>query len=290
MNECSHVFRPEDHHRGADDYRLDQLLITGLLNTRLGITNLLAGVLTMIMLYSINLRIMGRPNLSLLRVSTATRVVGAAWSPLGAFSVLAFIGILTIAIKLLLDAFLRTEIGFALRATGDSERMITAQGVNTNTMKILGLALSNGLVALSGAGLRRLGARGLLALGVLAGGVRWTVCGLVPGSDWILFAQLLHGVVVMGLVIGAPLYVDAAVPERLRSTGQGVLAMAGVSLGGISSNLATGWLLEHFGADAPYIAGGVGALALGILVPLWLPPARRPASDTRILPGVEGPG
>jgi PPP family 3-phenylpropionic acid transporter len=146
------------------------------------------------------------------------------------------------------------------------------------------------LVALSGAGLRRLGARGLLALGVLAGGVRWTVCGLAPGSDWILFAQLLHGVVVMGLVIGAPLYVDAAVPERLRSTGQGVLAMAGVSLGGISSNLATGWLLEHFGADAPYIAGGVGALALGILVPLWLPPARRPATDTRILPGVEGPG
>jgi putative ABC transport system permease protein len=126
-------------------------LITGLLNTRLGITNLLAGVLTMIMLYSINLRIMGRPNLSLLRVSTATRLVDAAWSPLGAFSVLTFVGILTLGIKFLLDGFLRTEIGFALRATGDSEAMITAQGVNTKTMKILGLALSNGLVALSGA-------------------------------------------------------------------------------------------------------------------------------------------
>lgn len=126
-------------------------LITGLLNTRLGITNLLAGVLTMIMLYSINLRIMGRPNLSLLRVSTATRVVDAVWSPLGPFAVLAFIGVLTLAIKFLLDGFLRTEIGFALRATGDSEPMITAQGVNTKTMKVMGLALSNGLVALSGA-------------------------------------------------------------------------------------------------------------------------------------------
>jgi len=126
-------------------------LITGLLNTRLGITNLLAGVLTMIMLYSINLRIMGRPNLSLLRVPTATRLVDAAWTPLGAVSVLTFIAILTLTIKLLVDAFLRTEIGFALRATGDSETMITAQGVNTKTMKILGLALSNGLVALSGA-------------------------------------------------------------------------------------------------------------------------------------------
>ena len=126
-------------------------LVTGLLNTRLGITNLLAGVLTMIMLYSINLRIMGRPNLSLLRVSTATRIVSAAWTPLGSFAVLIFMLLLTLAIKLVLDYFLRTELGFALRATGDSERMITAQGVNVNTMKLLGLALSNGLVALSGA-------------------------------------------------------------------------------------------------------------------------------------------
>jgi len=126
-------------------------LITGFLNTQLGITNLLAGVLTMIMLYSINLRIMGRPNLSLLRVSTATRIVSAAWSPLGSLAVLVFIGLLTVAIKLGLDYFLRTEVGFALRATGDSEQMITAQGVNVNTMKLLGLALSNGLVAMSGA-------------------------------------------------------------------------------------------------------------------------------------------
>lgn len=126
-------------------------LVTGLLNTRLGITNLLAGVLTMIMLYSINLRIMGRPNLSLLRATTASRIVSVAWSPLGNLAILAFIGLLTLAIKLGLDYFLRTEVGFALRATGDSEQMITAQGVNVNTMKVLGLALANGLVALSGA-------------------------------------------------------------------------------------------------------------------------------------------
>jgi len=124
---------------------------TGLLNTRLGITNLLAGVLTMIMLYSVNLRIMGRPNLSLLRATTATRLIEAVWSPLGGLAVVVFIGLLTFAIKGLLDLFLKTELGFALRATGDSETMITAQGVNVKTMKVLGLALSNGLVALSGA-------------------------------------------------------------------------------------------------------------------------------------------
>ncbi|MBE0634844.1 ABC transporter permease [Candidatus Bipolaricaulota bacterium] len=126
-------------------------LVTGLLNTKLGITNLLAGVLTMIMLYSINLRIMGRPNLSLLRATTTSRIVSAAWSPLGNLAILAFIGLVALAIKLGLDYFLRTEAGFALRATGDSEQMITTQGVNVNTMKLLGLALSNGLVALSGA-------------------------------------------------------------------------------------------------------------------------------------------
>ena len=141
-------------------------VFTGLLNTRLGITNLLAGVLTMIMLYSINLRIMGRPNLSLLRVDTATKIVDRLWTPLGILSVLVFIAILTFAIKFLLDAFLRTELGFALRATGDSEVMITAQGVNTKTMKVLGLALSNGLVALSGALVAQYGGFADIGMGI----------------------------------------------------------------------------------------------------------------------------
>jgi len=126
-------------------------MITGILNTRLGIKDLLAGVLTMIMLYSINLRIMGRPNLSLLRVQTATRLIAAAWSPLGRLAVLAFIAILTLVVKAGLDWFLKTEVGFALRATGESEGMITSHGVNTSTMKLVGLSLANGLVALSGA-------------------------------------------------------------------------------------------------------------------------------------------
>ena len=126
-------------------------IITGILNTRLGIKDLLAGVLTMIMLYSINLRIMGRPNLSLLRVQTATRLIAVAWSPLGRLAVLAFIALITFTVKIVLDWFLRTEIGFALRATGQSEGMITAHGVNTATMKLAGLSLANGLVALSGA-------------------------------------------------------------------------------------------------------------------------------------------
>jgi len=124
--------------------------LTGLLNTRLGITDLLAGVLSMIMLYSINLRIMGRPNISLLRVETITRTINQAFPTLGSVAVLVFVALVVLVIKVLLDVFLKTEVGLALRATGDNEAMITAQGVNTKTMKVMGLAISNGLVAFSG--------------------------------------------------------------------------------------------------------------------------------------------
>jgi PPP family 3-phenylpropionic acid transporter len=141
---------------------------------------------------------------------------------------------------------------------------------SVSDMWILMLMLEIPLIWASGAGLERLGPRGLLAVGVLAGGLRWAVCGFADDMRWIYPVQLLHGVVVAGLVIGGPLYVDSVVPERLRSTGQGLLAMVGVSLGGISSQLSSGWLLEHMGSDAPYLAGGIGALILGLSVPLVL--------------------
>jgi PPP family 3-phenylpropionic acid transporter len=139
------------------------------------------------------------------------------------------------------------------------------------------LLLEIPLVALSGASLERLGARGLLGIGVFAGGLRWAVCGFLPDSALVYPLQALHGVVVAGLVVGGPLYVEAAVPERLRSTGQNVLAMLGVSLGGISSNLSAGYLLEHFGTDTPYRVGGLGAMLLGALVWVLLPRPSRPA-------------
>jgi PPP family 3-phenylpropionic acid transporter len=132
------------------------------------------------------------------------------------------------------------------------------------------------LIALSGESLARIGSRGLLAIGVIAGGSRWLVCGLTSDLQVIFAAQLLHGVTVAGLIIGAPLYVEAVVPERLRSIGQGMLAGVG-SLGGISSYLVTGWLVENAGPDSPYLAGGIGALVIGCAIPLIIPPALRVA-------------
>lgn len=153
-------------------------------------------------------------------------------------------------------------------------------------MWMLMVSLEIPLIAMSGATLARIGPRGLLGIGVLAGGIRWTVCGLAPSLTLVYVSSLLHGVTVAGLVVGGPLYVEAVVPERLRSTGQGILAMAGVSIGGIGSNLAAGWLLDHVGADAPYLAGGIGALVLVALLPVILPPARRlEVSDGAGTPG-----
>ena len=160
---------------------------------------------------------------------------------------------------------------------------VRAHGGSLDTVSdlwVLMLLVEIPLVALSGASLARLGPRGLLATGVLAGGLRWLVCGFAGESFWIYPAQLLHGVVIAGLIIGAPLYVEATVPERLRSTAQGVLAMIGVSTGGIISNLASGWVLEQRGVDAIYLAGGVGAILLGALLPLIIPPPHRPDENS----------
>ena len=104
----------------------------------------------MTMLYSVNLRIMGRSNIQLLTVDTIL-------TPLENLNMDRFIPIIlfflvvTIVVKVLLDLFLHTQIGFAMRATGDNEQMIRTLGVNTDNMTVLGLGISNAMVSLSGA-------------------------------------------------------------------------------------------------------------------------------------------
>jgi len=123
---------------------------TGLLNTKLKINSLLAGILMMTVLYSVNLRIMGRSNIQLLTVNTLL-------TPLENLDInrfipiIAFFFLVAFGIKFLTDMFLHTQIGFAMRATGDNEQMIRTLGVNTDNMTVLGLGISNGFVALSGA-------------------------------------------------------------------------------------------------------------------------------------------
>ncbi|MBE3593911.1 MAG: ABC transporter permease [Candidatus Carbobacillus altaicus] len=127
-------------------------LVTGILHTKAKINGLLAGILTMIALWSINLRIMGRANVSLNKAVTIKTKLSAleAWglSTHTVYMIVFFM--LLIAVKLLVDWFLRTDLGMAMRATGDNPTMITSFGVNTDQTILTGLMLSNALVGLSG--------------------------------------------------------------------------------------------------------------------------------------------
>ncbi|MEA4986763.1 MAG: ABC transporter permease [Anaerovorax sp.] len=123
--------------------------VTALLNIKLKIEPLLAGILVMLALYSLNLRLMGgKSNIALTQSSTIYKNFGAIIT--NSYSSL-LLGIIILAIvALILYFFLNTRLGFALRATGDNEYMVRASGVNSNLMKLLGLSLSNGFVGLAG--------------------------------------------------------------------------------------------------------------------------------------------
>lgn len=124
--------------------------ITALLHTRLKIQPLLAGILTMLALYSINLKVMhGKANIPLINVATIFSSFEDVLVQDYGKIVISFVVLLVILVILYL--FLKTKLGFALRATGDNDQMVRALGVDTNFMILIGLALSNGLVALSGA-------------------------------------------------------------------------------------------------------------------------------------------
>jgi len=124
--------------------------ITGWLNVRLRIMDLLASILMMIALFSVNLRIMGGPNVPLINDPTVFTLLQPEglqdfwWRPL------LLLGIVIIA-KIATDWFFSTERGLAIRATGSNSRMARAQGINTGAMVLLGMAISNALVGLSGA-------------------------------------------------------------------------------------------------------------------------------------------
>jgi putative ABC transport system permease protein len=175
--------------------------ITGILHTKLKIPALLSGILTMIALYSINLRVMGKANTPLLRVDT----VFTPFQELGLTKTKAalLLGlILVIVVSLVAYWFFGTELGSAIRATGNNQNMVRAQGVHTGTMIIIGLVLSNGLVALSGA--------------IIAQYQSYTDINMGNGSIVIGLASLIIGEVLVGtksfkrtliaLAVGAVLY------------------------------------------------------------------------------------
>lgn len=117
--------------------------ITEFLHVKLKISNLMSGILVMMGLYSVNLRIMGKSNIPLFN----TNYIFKSTAVNSIFIILAIV----VVVKIILDLFLKTKAGFLLTAVGDNEQVVSSLGVNKNLVKVLGLAISNGLVALAGA-------------------------------------------------------------------------------------------------------------------------------------------
>ncbi|MBD1380676.1 ABC transporter permease [Metabacillus arenae] len=160
--------------------------ITGLLHTKGKINALLSGILMMIALYSINLRIMDKPNVPLHGQETVFTIMGAMWEKTGidqgingffanigmswvapsTWLVLFVMFLFIILLKGILDYFLKTEVGLAIRAVGDNHQMITSFSGNTDTLKIAGLGLSNALVSLSGAFVAQTGGYADVGMGI----------------------------------------------------------------------------------------------------------------------------
>jgi len=128
-------------------------VFTGFLHVKLKIRNLLCGILTMTALYSVNYNIVGKASETLnIGVTTIFSQTNALFGgALGKYNKIVDIIVIAIAAKLLLDWYLRTKSGFLLRSAGDNESLVVTLGKNPGTVKIIGLAVSNALVALSGA-------------------------------------------------------------------------------------------------------------------------------------------
>jgi putative ABC transport system permease protein len=191
--------------------------VTGVIHTRFQINKLLSGILVMTALYSINLHIMGRSNVPVMAEATiassvegiATRLAGGAAATVFGWEVstrdagmLAVALLATAAVATLLYVFFRTNLGTAMQAAGDNPQMIRALGVNVENMIVLGLALSNGLVALAGALLAQYQGFADIQMGI--GMVVWGLASIIIGEALVGTRQL--GFLITGAVMGSVLF------------------------------------------------------------------------------------
>lgn len=190
---------------------------TGVLHTRFKINQLLSGILVMTALYSINLHVMGKSNLPLLSartLSTYAETLGHRISGGETANVLGWIvgardlgslllaAVIVLAFALTVYLFLRTNLGSAMRAAGDNAQMIRALGVNVENMIILGLAISNGLVAFAGALLAQYQGFADVQMGI--GMVVWGLASVIIGRALVGSDSL--GLALMGTVLGSVLF------------------------------------------------------------------------------------
>lgn len=205
--------------------------ITGILHTKGKVNALLSGILMMIALYSINLRIMGRSNISLSDTTLFKQIeaqsifqhidtfftnllssTGLSGLP-KTWSIFLVMIVVTLAIKLLIDYFLKTDVGLALRATGDNIKMIRSLSASTDTLIILGIGISNALVALSGGLIAQVGgfADAQMGVGMIIIGLASVIIGeALFGTKTIprITLAVIGGAIIYRIVVTLALRVD----------------------------------------------------------------------------------
>lgn len=172
--------------------------VTGILHTKVKIPGILAGILTMIALYSINIRVMGQANTSLLGEETVLTKLGGLLNVSSNNRALIIGVVISIIVVAALYWFFGTELGSAIRATGNNEYMVRALGTNTDTMKIIGLMLSNALVALSGAFVAQ--SQGYADVGMGQGTIVIGLASIIIGE--VIFGNRFNFAYKLGAVIG----------------------------------------------------------------------------------------
>jgi putative ABC transport system permease protein len=192
--------------------------VTGLVHTRFGINRLLSGILVMTALYSVNLHVMGRANVPLMSERTlATMAEGLGGALAGGpgdvaiagwlvsvrdLSILFWALVAAAGCGIALYVFFRTNIGTAMQAAGDNAQMIKALGVNVDNMIVLGLAVSNGLVALAGALLAQYQGFADVQMGI--GIIVWGLASIIIGEALVGTRQI--GFIIVGAVMGSVLF------------------------------------------------------------------------------------
>lgn len=206
--------------------------LTGVLNTCLKINSLLAGILMMTILYSVNLRIMGRANIQLLDRATVFSFMENL-ETVRYLPIILFFILITVVVKVLVDLFLHTEYGMALRATGNNEEMIRSLGVNTDNATVFGLGLSNALVALSGAliaqdqGFSDVG----MGIGMIVAGLASIIIGeamIKPKTVFRLTLAAVIGSVLYRFIISLGLRLGLAPTDLKMATGFMVILALGI--------------------------------------------------------------
>lgn len=214
--------------------------VTGLIHTKLKVNPLLAGILVMTALYSVNLEIMGRSDLPLINTPSIFTALTLIADPNQ--NTLIILLVFVVALTLLIGYLLKTDFGIAMRATGNSETMIRALGVNTDRMKIIGLALANALTAISGYLITQL--QGFadinMGIGIVIGGlgsviIAETLIGWFNiTSVWLSLILVLCGAIIFQLVLAITL--DIGVDANFLKLVTAVFVLIIVSLPRLKTN------------------------------------------------------